>query len=153
MQLFIGDAKSSFFNTTKIQHFFWLQFKQCNSWIMTSSIWNHSITVCFPSFSSLKFILQSGVFATQQQNVLPEQRSGFPMQHCHGTCLEGGPVERLGVGASATGHPGSMYFRCSLHGLYTHKQVKDMATIGREMYKYGLHASGILVWFSQINMF
>lgn len=61
---------------------------------------NHSV---FPSFSSLKFILQSGVFATQQQNVLPEQRSGFPMQHCHGTCLEGGPVERLGVGHQQLG--------------------------------------------------
>ena len=36
---------------------------------------------------------------------------------------------------------------------FIHTYRSNMATIGRELYRYGLHASGILIWFSHINMF
>lgn len=58
---------------------------------------------------------------------------------------EGGPGECLGVGHQQELGTLDQCISDVPCMDYTHTYRSNMATVGREMYKYGLHASGILV--------
>lgn len=110
---------------------------------------NHSV---FDSFSCLKFNLQSGVLQPNNKTSCQNSEVDFPCSIVMGPKTVGSArwnSWELGISKWA---PWINVFQM-FPAWFIHTYRSNMATIGREMYRYGLHASGILVWFSQINMF